>query len=106
MTSVLTIDTSAEAAALPPLPVLSVLLPGTGSVTAEVAVALLSKAPTALIVAVTLIVTLAPEARLGIVHGSAAQPPPETPVMVRLVGVSVIWTVVAVFGPALATTSV
>jgi hypothetical protein len=36
-----------------------------------------------------LIVTFAPEAMLAIVHGSAAQPPPLTLVIVRFVGVSV-----------------
>ncbi len=89
VTRVLTSETSAAGVALPPLPVLSVLLEGFGSVSAGVAVALLSNAPAALIVAVTLIVTFAPEARLAIVHGSAAQPPPDTFVMVRFVGVSV-----------------
>jgi hypothetical protein len=54
-----------------------------------------------MIVAVTVIVALDPEARLGIVHGSAEQPPPLTFVIVRFVGVSVTWTDVAVDGPAL-----
>ena len=60
----------------PPLPVLSVLLPGFGSGSVPDAVALLSNAPAALIVAVTVIVTFAPEARLAMVQGRAAQPPP------------------------------
>src|SRR5215212_5128660 len=75
---VFTTDTSAEAAALPPLPVLSVLLALFGSGSVAETVALLSNAPAALMVAVTVIVAFAPEARLGIVHGSAAQPPPPT----------------------------
>ncbi len=91
---------------VPPLPVLSVLFAGLGSGSVAETVALLSNAPAALIVAVTVIVTLAPEARLAMVHGSAAQPPPLTLVMVRCVGVSVTWTFVAVDGPALATTIV
>src|SRR5215212_12029676 len=97
---------SAEAAAEPPLPVLSVLLAMFGSGSAAVAVALLSKAPAALMVAVTLMVVFAPEARLAIVQGSAAQPEPETLVMVRFVGVSVTWMLVAMDRPALATSSV
>ena len=91
---------------MPPLPVLSVLLPGFGSGSVAETVALLSKAPAALMVAVTLMVTFAPEARLAMVQGRAAQPPPLTLVMVRFVGVSVTWTLVAVDGPALATNSV
>jgi len=43
--SVLTIDTSAEAAAVPPLPVLSVLLPLFGSGSFAATVAVLSNAP-------------------------------------------------------------
>src|SRR5881396_323156 len=78
----------AAAAAVPPLPVLSVLLARFGSDSAGVAVVLLSNAPAALMVAVTLMVVFAPEARLGMVQGSAAQPEPLTLVMVRLVGVS------------------
>src|SRR5436190_18859065 len=103
---VLTIETSADAAAVPPLPVESVLFDVFGSLSAGVAVALLSNAPAALIVAVTLMVVFAPEARLAIVHGRAAQPLPLTFVMVRFVGVSVTWMLVASEGPALATTSV
>ena len=87
--SVLTIDTSAEAAAVPPLPVLSVLFAVLGSGPVADTVALLSNAPLALIVAVTVIVALAPDARLAIVQGKAAQPPPLTFVIVKLLGVSV-----------------
>src|SRR5213596_559484 len=76
--SVLTSETSAEAAAVPPLPALSVLSFVFGSDSAGVAVALLSNAPAALIVAVTLMVVFAPEARLAMVQGSAAQPEPLT----------------------------
>src|SRR5438270_7940173 len=104
--SVLTIDTSAEAAAVPPLPVLSVLLLLFASDSVAETVALLSNAPAAVIVAVTVMVAFAPTARLAIVHGSVAQPPPVTFVMVRFVGVSVICTFVALDGPALATKSV
>src|SRR5258706_1608043 len=100
---VFTSETSAEATAVPPLPVLSVLFERSGSNSAGVAVALLSKVPAALMVAVTVIVVLAPEARLAMVQGKAAQQPPVTFVMVRFVGVSVTWMLVAVEGPALAT---
>src|SRR3954467_4759631 len=89
VTGVLTTETSAEAPVRPPLPLLSVLLLGNGSGSVAETVALLSKAPAPLIVAVTVIVAFAPDARLGMVHGSAAQPPPLTRVMVRFVGVSV-----------------
>ncbi len=70
------------------------------------AVALLSNAPAALIVAVTVIVAFAPDASEAIVHGNAAQPPPLTLVIVRFVGVSVTRMLVAVEGPALATNNV
>src|SRR5215212_1765368 len=99
-------DTSAEAAAVPLLPALSVLFATFVSDSSGVAVAVLSNAPAALMVAVTLMVVLAPEARLAMVHGRAAQPEPLTLVMVRLDGVSVTWTLVAVEGPALATNRV
>src|ERR1043166_9277813 len=105
--AVLTIPTSTVCAPVaPPLPVLSVLLAGTGSGSAAEAVAPLSNEPVALIVAVTLTVTFAAGASVGIVHGSAAQPPPLTFVIVRCVGVSVTWMFVAADGPAFATTSV
>src|SRR5712691_8417900 len=106
VTSVFTIEISAEGAAVPPLPALSVLFARFGSDSAGVAVAVLSNAPAAVIVAVTLMVVLAPEARLPIVQGSAAQPLPDTFVMLRFVGVSVTWMLVAVDGPALAMKSV
>src|SRR2546423_857436 len=99
-------STPAAAPATPPLPLLSELFAVFGSNSSAVAVAALSNAPAALIVAVTLMVVLAPEARLAMVQGSAAQPEPLTLVMVRLVGVSVSWMLVAVDGPAFATTSV
>src|SRR4051794_20030679 len=98
-------ETSAEAAAVPPLPALSVLLVRLGSDSAGIAVAVLSNAPAAVIVAVTLIVAFAPEAGLGMVQGSGAQAP-LTLVMVRFEGVSVTWMLVAPEGPALAMTSV
>src|SRR3954447_17733049 len=104
--SVFVSETSAAGLADPPLPLLSVLFAAFGSLSAGVAVALLSNAPAALIVAVTLMVVFAPVARLGMVHGRAAQPLPLTLVMVRFVGVSVTWMLVAVDGPALATSSV
>src|SRR5438128_528044 len=103
--SVFTTETSAEVPASPPLPVLSVLLPGFGSDSVAETVAVLSKAPTALMVAVTLMVALAPEARLEMVQGSATQAPLPL-VMVRFDGVSVTLTFVAVDGPALAMKSV
>src|SRR6266446_2828541 len=106
VTRVFTSETSAEAAAVPPFPVLSVLFARFGADSAGVAVALLSKAPAAVIMAVTVMVTFAPAARLPRVHGKAAQPPPVTVVMVRFAGVSVTWMLVAVDGPALATTRV
>ena len=87
--SVFTNERSADAAAVPPLPLLSVLLAVFGSDSSGVAVAMLSNAPAALMVAVTLMVVFAPAARLASVHGSAAQPEPLTLVMVRLLGVSV-----------------
>src|ERR1043165_1219248 len=96
---------SALATAVPPLPVLSVLFARFGSGCAAVAVALLSKAPAAVIVAVTLMVVFAPDANDAIVQGSAAQAPETVPI-VMFVGVSVNWIDVAVDGPALATTIV
>ena len=100
------VTVSCGAPAVPPLPVLSVLLPRFGSGSVADTVEALSNAPAALMVAVTVIVAFAPEARLAIVHGSAAQLPPLTLVIVRLLGVSVTCTLVAVDGPAFATTSV
>src|ERR1041385_9194254 len=86
--SVLTMETSAEVVAVPPLPALSVLLFVFGSNSVAETVAVLSNEPAALMVAVTLMVTFAPEARLAMVQGRGAQPPPLTLVMVRFVGVS------------------
>src|SRR5262245_13370088 len=106
VTKVLTTARSAESTALPPLPVLSVLFAVFGSGCAAVAVALLSKAPAALIVAVTKICVLPPEPSEAIVHGNDEQPLPLTFVMVRLLGVSVTWMLVAVWGPALETVRV
>src|SRR4029078_8429158 len=87
--SVFTIEMAAEAPTGALLPELSVVVGRSGAGSVAVALELLSNAPTALIVAVTVIVVFAPDARLAMVHGSAAQPPPLTFVMVRLVGVSV-----------------
>ena len=106
MLSVLLIETSALPTAVPPLPALSVLSPVFGSNSVAVAVAVLSNAPVAVIVAVTLMVAFAPFARVAMVQGSAAHPPPLTLVMLRFDGVSVTWMFVAVDGPALATTRV
>src|SRR5438045_3077137 len=92
--SVLTSETSADPAAVPPLPVLSVLFVLLGSDSTAVAVAVLSNAPTAVIVAVTLMVVFAPTASLAIVQCSDAQPLPETLVIVKLEGVSVTWMLV------------
>src|SRR3954447_22953342 len=58
--NVLTIETSAEAAAVPPLPLLSVLFARFGSPSVALTVALLSNAPGALILAATVIVSVAP----------------------------------------------
>src|SRR3954469_1753240 len=102
----MTISDAPLAPVVPPLPVVSVLLAGVGSLSAAVAVAWLSKAPAALMVAATVIVLFAPDASVAIVHGSAVQPPPLTPVIVMLVGVSVTLIIVAVDGPAFATRSV
>src|SRR5258707_7038716 len=73
---VFTSETSAEAAAVPPLPVLSVLFARFVSNSAGVAVALLSNAPAAVIVAVTGIVVFGPQARLAMVQGKGLQAPP------------------------------
>src|SRR5947209_6871468 len=103
--NVLTTETSADDVALPPLPVLSVLLPGTGSDSVPLALAVLSNAAAAVIVAVTVIVVFAPAASVAMVHGSARQPP-VTLVMVMFDGVSVTWMFVAGDGPALLMKSV
>src|SRR5437763_666072 len=103
---VLATETSDDVAAVPPLPVLSVLLARFGSNSFAETVEVLSNEPAALMVAVTLMVTFAHEARRVMVKGGAAQPPPLTFVMVMFDGVSVTCTFVAVDGPALATKSV
>src|SRR5438552_4009251 len=97
---------STDVPAVPPLPVLSVLSARFGSSSAGVAVAELSNAPAALIVAVTLMVVLAPESSEGIVHGKAAPSLPVAFAIFRFVGESVTWMFVAVDGPAFATRSV
>src|ERR1044071_6741282 len=96
--------TTSTARVEPPLLVLSVLLAVFGSNSAGVAVALLSKEPTALIVAVTVMLfwLATPTAIDAIVHGRALQSP-LTLVRVRFAGVSVTWTFVAVDGPLLVT---
>src|SRR5260370_947746 len=91
VTRVLTSETSAAGSALPPLPVMSVLLEGFGSVSAGVAVALLSFFSTDLAAAEMFTVTLPAALPMSRVHGRAAQPPPDTFVMVKFVGVSVTW---------------
>src|ERR1019366_7478798 len=106
VTSVFTSDTSTDAAAVPPLPVPSKLLVSFGSGSLAEELALLSNAPTALIVAVTVMVAFAPTPRLPSVHGSAEHPPPVTLVIVMFVGESVICTLVAIDGPALETNNV
>src|SRR5438034_95954 len=96
----------ADARAVPPLPVLSVLLPRFGSGSVADTVDELPNAPAALIVAFTVIVTSATYALS--LHDALpiSQPPPLTLVIVKLLGVSVTCTFVAVDGPAFATTSV
>ena len=73
---VLVMARSTEVAeAIPPLPLLSLLLVRFGSASTAETVVALSNAPAALIVAVAVIVTFAPIARLAIVQGSAQWPP-------------------------------
>src|SRR5258706_15914161 len=98
---VLTMETSTDVPAVPPLPVLSVLSARFGSSSAGVAVAELSNAPAALIVAVTLMVVFAPEASEGIVHGSAAQPLHRKMVVVGNSGDLGGWRLVKKEGPAI-----
>src|SRR5258707_846700 len=81
----------------------ALLVPGLGSVGV---LALLSTGRGALMVGVPVMVTFAPDEGGAIGQGGAAQPPPLTLVIVRLVGVSTTWMEVAVEGPALATKSV
>src|SRR5258707_1087282 len=101
--SVFTSETSAEAEAMPLLPLLSVLFPILGSVSAGVGVGVLSNAPAALMVAVTVIVFFAMIGRPARAPVFPAPPLFLSLVMVRLVGVSVTWMLVAVDGPALDT---
>src|SRR6185369_11661144 len=104
VSSVFTTETSAATPIRPALPVLSVLFVSFGSnSSAETDDALSNGLPS--MVTVTVMTTFAPPASEAMVQGSAAQPPPLTLVMVRLVGVSVTCTLVAVDGPALATRS-
>ena len=82
------------------------MLPVLGSVSsAETAVAL-SKVPLALMVALTVMVSLLPLANEGMVQGKAEQLVELTVLMVRFVGVSVTTTLLAVSGPLLETTKV
>src|SRR5436853_504611 len=103
VTSVFTIETSAEAVAVPPLPVVSVLFAGFVSTSAAVAVAVLSNAPAAAIVAVTVMVVFAPLASDAVVYGRALHDALPILPRVMFVGVSVTWIDVAVDGPAFAT---
>src|ERR1044071_6068657 len=96
-----TMETSADGPAVPLLPASSVLSVVSGSGSTASTVATLSKAPSALMVAVTLMTVSAPVARLGMVQGKPEQPLPVTLVMERFDGVSVTWMEVAVEGPAL-----
>src|SRR5438270_433040 len=104
--NVLTIETSADAAAVPPLPVLSVLLPGTGSGSVARSEERRVGKEGGARGAGTEMVAIGPTARLAMVQGRAAQPPPVTLVMVRFAGESETCTFVAMDGPALATKSV
>src|SRR5262249_40493067 len=99
--------TSADAVAVPPLPLLSVLLLVFGSVSFAVTPAALSNAPAAAIVADTLIVFLlaTPTANEAELHGRALQAPPTVP-RARCAGVSLTCTFVAVDGPLLMPTIV
>ena len=73
MSKVLVTATSAEAPAVPPLPVLSVLLDGSGSGSLALTVVLLSNGPVALMVAVTLITSDAPSTKDEMVQGKPEQ---------------------------------
>src|SRR5258706_560573 len=89
VTSAFSNETSAEAAAVPPLPVLSVLFARFVSYSAFFFNDTATTEIYALSLHDALPILLAPEARLAMVQGKAVQPPPVTFVMVRLVGVSV-----------------
>src|SRR5258705_540443 len=103
--SVFTTDTSADTPVRPPLPVLSVLVEVRVAGAVSETVGVLWNIHEEMIVAVTEIVVFAPDARLGIGDGNAAQPPPFTFVIVRFVGVSGTCTLVAVDRQALARNS-
>jgi hypothetical protein len=105
VSSVFVTDMSADGPALPPLPLLSVLLAVFGSVSAPLAEAMLSNAPAATIVAVRLIVAMPGNGRFAIVHGSATHAP-VTLVIDRFDGASVTLTAVAGAGPPLVMTIV
>ena len=101
--------TSATPAAVPsllPSVPSSILFATIGSVSSAATLAVFEKAPTASIVAITVMVTsLAglPLAIFPIVHGKEVHPPPLTDVIVKFVGVSVTTTLFAVSGPTLET---
>src|SRR5262245_30650135 len=99
--SVFTIETSAEGRAVSPA--VALLFEGSRSVTVVDAVAVLLNAPAALIVAVTVTLSVSVADRFGGtgVQGNDEQPEPVTLVMVRLVGVSLMDTAKAASGPAL-----
>ena len=88
------------------LPALSLLLDATGSVSSAETELTLSKLPTPLIVVITVMVSLLPLDKDGIVHGKAEQLVELTDVMVKFEGVSVTTTLLAVSGPLLVTTKV
>jgi hypothetical protein len=90
-----------KAAATPPLPVLSVLFVKFESASIASTEKAVSNEPAASTVATIVTDVLANEANDAIVHGRAAHPLPDTLVIVRLDGIAVSWTLVAVFGPAL-----
>ncbi len=101
------IPTSATAAATAPS--LSVSFAALLSVSSALTEAALSNAPPPSMVAVTVMVTSlagVPDAILGMVHGKPVHPPPLTVCIVKLVGVSLTTTLLAVSGPALLTTKV
>src|SRR5229473_5787153 len=107
VTSVFTRDTSAAATAVPPA--VLVLFDVSGSKSLPFAVAVLLKAPTAVMVAVTVMTRVFPMTMMGgllIVHGSEEQLAPLTVWMVMFVGVSLTTTNDAGDGPALWTVSV
>ena len=106
LVSVLTTDTSAEAAAVPLLPSSSVSFELLGSGSSASTVTTLSNAPAASMVAMMAMFSNEPLGRLGMVQGKAEQLVLCTLVMVRLVGVSVTTMLLAVDGPLFVTTMV